>query len=102
MTTLPPSTNFDVQVVAVQEQHTHKRGAAQRVGLNVPWLTVPKRNDAMYTEADFGIVSQGRPAPEHIGQLQLRHQRRRQGQSAAVAGVYHGIYFPRLSFRPTE
>ena len=33
--------DFDVQAVPIKQQHTEERGAARRVGLDVPRLAVP-------------------------------------------------------------
>ena len=61
--------NLNAQVMAVQKQHAHKRGAAYGIGLDVSRPTVPERGDAVYAEAHFCIISQRRLAAEHVGQL---------------------------------
>ena len=65
----PAILYFHVKAMAVEQGHADEWRAPYRVGLNVPWLIVPEHGDAVHVEANFRVVSQGRPAAKHVGQL---------------------------------
>ena len=68
MTTRPPVPNLDAQIMPVQEKQTHKRGAARRVGLDVPGLAVPEHGDVVNIEIDLSVACQKRLA--HVSERQ--------------------------------
>ena len=66
-------SNLDAQVMPVQQEHTHERGAARRVGLDMPRLTVPQNRNVVNVEAHFIIVGQKCPSYVSKWQPQLSH-----------------------------
>ena len=50
--------DFDVQDVPIEQQHTQERGAARRVGLDVPRLAVPEHRDLVDVEIHLSIVGE--------------------------------------------
>ena len=45
--------DFDVQVVPVEQQHTHERSAARSVGLDMSRLAVPVNRNVVNVESYF-------------------------------------------------
>ena len=49
----PATLDFDVQVVPVEQQHTHERSAARSVGLDMSRLAVPENRNVVNVESHF-------------------------------------------------
>ena len=60
---------------------------ADRPGLDVSRLSVPKDRNAIHVECSLATIGQNRPTVAHDRQPQIRHQRRRQYEIAVEAGI---------------
>ena len=65
--------HFDVQIVPVQESHTHKWDDVGGVGLYVYRLPVPEHVNTVGREGYLAAVGQGRPVAGQEGQPQFRN-----------------------------
>ena len=69
MTTFPPSTTSILRSCR-SRRDIPMRGVLPTASASMaPWTTVPESGDAVHTEANLRVVSQGRSAAEHVGQL---------------------------------
>ena len=91
--------DFDVQVVAVQQPHTHEGSGVCGVCQDVSWPAVPEQGNVVCIECYLADVGKGCPANPLKGQPQLRDQRRRYGQESGEASVYYGFDILRLPLR---
>ena len=73
MTTLPPLSTSTFRVCPSSSSIPHERGAARRVGLDMPRLTVPQNRNVVNVEAHFIIVGQKCPSYVSKWQPQLSH-----------------------------
>ena len=97
-----PALHFNVQVMSIEQQHTHEWGAAGRVGLDMSRLAVPEHNHIVDIEAHNVIVCQERPAHVSKQQARVSNHGGWQRQGASVAGVDNGLDVPRSTVRALQ